>query len=128
MLNNLGDLYRTLGELPRAIESYTQSLAAARALGHCYVEGVVLVNLSLAHAAAGDRLRAASYCIEGLACARKAADRAAETEAGWQLGQALLQAGERNAGLALLHMIVEYERYAGRSSAEARAAELGMTG
>jgi tetratricopeptide (TPR) repeat protein len=45
-LNNLGNVYSALGQLPRALECYQEALVLQRALGNRAGEAVHLTNLA----------------------------------------------------------------------------------
>ena len=62
-LGNLGNVYRNLGEVRKAIEFYEQPLTIAREIGDRRGEGIALWNMALALEELGDRAQAIA-CAE----------------------------------------------------------------
>ncbi len=77
-LNNIGEIYRSWGQYPQALESYQQSLAIGRDLGDRTVEGTVLSNLGLVYYSQGNYAQALDYYQQALAIRREVSDRVGE--------------------------------------------------
>eukprot|EP00968_Pinguiococcus_pyrenoidosus_P022862 scaffold3423_cov153-Pinguiococcus_pyrenoidosus.AAC.1 len=80
-LNNLGNVYQALGELPRAIELYEQSLAIFRETNNRPGQADTLGNLGNAYKKTGDPERAIQLFKESLAICREVGRHSAEVNA-----------------------------------------------
>ena len=93
-LGNLGNAYRNLGEVTRAIEYYQQWLTIAREIDDRRGEGNALGNLGNAYADQGEVTRAIEYYQQYLTIARAIGDRRGEGNALGGLGSAYYSLGE----------------------------------
>jgi len=82
-LGRLGNAYRTLGQVERAINLYEEALAIAREIGERQKEGRILGNLGSAYRALGQFGRAINLYKKALDIARESGNR---PEEGIQLG------------------------------------------
>jgi tetratricopeptide (TPR) repeat protein len=85
-LGNLGNAYRDLGQVARAIEYYQQALAIAREIGDRRGEGADLGSLGNAYRALGLTEQAIEYYQQALAIAREIGERRGEARRSWNLG------------------------------------------
>ncbi|MCP5269703.1 MAG: tetratricopeptide repeat protein [Burkholderiaceae bacterium] len=91
MLNNLGSLYREMGDAPRALETLAQALAMAQDLGAVASQGYAALNLALTHGEAGDWAQAADWAARAHALAEAAGERTVALRAEALSVRALLQ-------------------------------------
>ena len=77
-LSNLGEIYRLLGDVQRAIEYLELALKISREIGDRRGEGHTLGNLGIAYSALGDTQKAIDYSKQHLAIAREIGDRFGE--------------------------------------------------
>ena len=93
-LGNLGNTYRDLGKVERAIEHYQQALAIAREIGDRSGEGIWLGNLGNIYSALGQVERALEHYQQALAIAREIGDRSGEGNQLGNLGNAYRDLGQ----------------------------------
>ncbi len=91
---NLGICYYSLGDYPRAIDYYQQSLAIAREIGNRQGEGAALGNLGNCYYRLGDFPRAIDYYQQSLAIAREIGNRRGEGNALGNLGNCYYSLGD----------------------------------
>ena len=84
--NNLGLAYDSLGDYPRAIDFYQQSLAIDREIGDRNGEAKSLGNLGTAYDSLGDYPRAIDFQQQSLAITREIGDRNGEANSLGNLG------------------------------------------
>ncbi|MBN1887558.1 MAG: tetratricopeptide repeat protein, partial [Thermoflexales bacterium] len=77
-LNDLGNVYRDLGDAHRAIEFYEQSLVITREIGDRRGEGQTVNNLGNAYSNLGDARRAIEFYEQSLVITREIGDRRGE--------------------------------------------------
>jgi len=82
----LGIAYRSLGNLPKAIEYHEEHLTFSKELGNRAWEGQAYGNLGNVCWARGDNLKAIEYHEQDLAIAKEVGDRAGEGQACANLG------------------------------------------
>ena len=70
-LNNIGLVYDSWGQYPKALEYYERSLAITRKLRDVKVEGVTLNNIGLVYKSWGQYPKALEYYEKSLAITRK---------------------------------------------------------
>jgi DNA-binding SARP family transcriptional activator/tetratricopeptide (TPR) repeat protein len=102
LLNNIGEVYKEMGERTRAVSFLERALAVRVELGDRYGEGVTLLNLGEVLLDHGDTRAAALRLGVAVAELRAAGDRYAQAEALTQLGEAGRRLGEY--GDALRHL------------------------
>ncbi|MGK7872653.1 MAG: CHAT domain-containing protein [Xenococcaceae cyanobacterium] len=93
-LNNLGNTYVSLGEYPKAIEFYQQSLAITRDIGDHNGEAKSLGNLGVAYFSLGEYPKAIEFYQQSLAITRDMGDRNGEANSLGNLGNAYSSLGE----------------------------------
>jgi tetratricopeptide (TPR) repeat protein len=93
-LGNLGNAYRHIGEVRRAIEFYEQDLVTAGAIGKRQGEGNALGNLGDAYIELGQIRRAIDSYEQALAISRELGNRQSEGQALGSLGSAYFSLGE----------------------------------
>jgi CHAT domain-containing protein/uncharacterized protein HemY len=102
LLNNLGMVFRTLGEYQQAIEYYEQSLAIAREIQNRRGEANTLGNLGNVYLTLGQYQQAIDYYEPSLAIAREIQDRQEEAYTLNNLGVAFRSLGEYEQAIAYL--------------------------
>jgi DNA-binding SARP family transcriptional activator len=100
-LNNLGEVYRGLGELDAAAECYLQALDIGREIGG-HAEGHALNNLGLVYMRQHRLDEAVARLEEAVSRHRASGDRGGEAEALMGLGTAQAETGNRTAARASL--------------------------
>lgn len=123
-LGNLGLAYANVGEARTAISFYEQALVIAREIGQRRGEGAALGNLCMAYADLGEARTALSFYEQHVAVARAIGDRQGEAETSWYYGKILLREGERERGIALMQVCLDFEQEIGHADAEKHAALL----
>lgn len=93
-LSSMGNAYRNLGQVKRAIRSSEQALHIARDIGDCGGEGQHLGNLGLAHYSLGQIERAINLFQDALTIAREIGDRRGEANHLGNLGLAHYSSGQ----------------------------------
>ena len=73
--NNLGEIYRMLGQKVRARENFEEALRILREVGDRRKEGIVLNNLCRIYNMLGQKTPALQYGEEALSILREGADR-----------------------------------------------------
>ena len=124
-LGNLGNAHYSSGEPRKAIEFQKQALVIAREIGDRRGEGNVLVNLGVAYAGFGEPRKAIEFYEQPLT--DRPRDRRPPHGGGyasWNLGLKLIEQGERERGLALMQVNVDYKRELGHPDAEKLATQL----
>jgi CHAT domain-containing protein/tetratricopeptide (TPR) repeat protein len=118
VLNNLGEVARSLGRLPEALGDHEEALGIFRQLGDRAAEGAVLRNLG--EVAAGlDRLEDALRYLEGAAAiARELDDRAAEGAVLNDLGQVAMRMDQPDWARAYLELAIAIARDLGDRASE----------
>jgi CHAT domain-containing protein/predicted negative regulator of RcsB-dependent stress response len=79
-LNNIGAIYRSLGETQKALEKYNEALPILRAVGDRSEEAITLNNLGLAYQSLGEMQKALEKYNEALPLRRAVGDRRGEAE------------------------------------------------
>jgi tetratricopeptide (TPR) repeat protein len=93
-LGSLGNAYRDLGQVDKAIDYYEQALAIAREIGHRQNESTTLGNLGNAYSDLGQVDKAIEYYEQGLAIAREIGHRQGEGNHLGNLGNAYSDLGQ----------------------------------
>jgi tetratricopeptide (TPR) repeat protein len=94
VLGNLGNAYRNLGELKKAIEYQEQALKIAREIGDRRHEGICLGSLGLAYRDLGEPKKEIEYYEQALKISREVVDRINEGIWLGNLGLAYIDLGE----------------------------------
>ncbi len=90
----LGGLYRSLGQYPRAIEFYQESLETMRNIGDYNGEAKVLGNLGTAYRSLGQYPQAIEFYQQSLGMMRNIGDRNGEANSLWNLSNIYQQRGQ----------------------------------
>ena len=77
-LNNIGEIYRNLGEKQKALDYYNQALPLHRAVGDRAGEATTLNNIGRVYFDLGETQKALDYCNQALPLFRAVGDRAQE--------------------------------------------------
>ncbi|HEY9299459.1 MAG TPA: tetratricopeptide repeat protein, partial [Phormidium sp.] len=77
-LNDIGSVYRRLGQYPKALEFYQQSLAIGREISDKAGEGTILNNLGLVYHSLGQYPKALEFYQQALAIHREVGNKAGE--------------------------------------------------
>jgi CHAT domain-containing protein len=77
-LNNIGGVYKDLGEKQKALEFYNQSLPLSRATGDKATEAGTLNNIGLVYDALGEKQKALEFYNQSLPLSRATRDKAGE--------------------------------------------------
>jgi tetratricopeptide (TPR) repeat protein len=112
-LGNLGNAYRDLGEVGRAIAYYEQALTIAREIGHRRGEGNHVGNLGNAYRVLGEVGRAIAYYEQALTIAREIGDRRGEGNHLGNLGNAYSDLGEVGRAIAYYEQALAIAREIG---------------
>ncbi|HJQ35251.1 MAG TPA: tetratricopeptide repeat protein [Pyrinomonadaceae bacterium] len=125
---NLGNVYRNVGEVRRAIELYEQAFVIAREIGDRDGEGTTLGNLGSAYADLGETRRAIELYEQWLVIAREIGDRRREGQALGNLGIAYGELGEHRHAVEFHEQALVVLREIGDRRAEAAVlGNLGVT-
>jgi CHAT domain-containing protein/Tfp pilus assembly protein PilF len=99
-LGNLGNAYNSLGQYPKAIEFYQQSLVIEKEISDRRGEGSLLGNLGVAYRSLGQYQKAIEFLQQALAIFRQIGDRNGE-------GDALINLGSTYNNLAQYQRAIE---------------------
>jgi CHAT domain-containing protein/tetratricopeptide (TPR) repeat protein len=94
VLNNIGLLYRTLGELNEALEFFNQSLTIRRELGDLRGEAISLNHLGRVHVALGEIQKGLDLYEQALALERARGSRRTEANTLSNMGAVYYELGE----------------------------------
>jgi tetratricopeptide (TPR) repeat protein len=119
VLGKLGNAYRYLGQMDRAIESYQQTLAVYRKLGDRRGEGSSLGNLGLVYCELGQGDRAIEYHQQALIIQRKINDRHGESISLGNLGLAYSTLGQMQRAIEFYQLALVVQREIGDPSSKA---------
>jgi CHAT domain-containing protein/uncharacterized protein HemY len=120
-LNNLGEVYRNLGDYQQAIDLYEQGLAIAREIGDRAGEGRALGNLGSAYLSLGDYQQAIDFYEQDLAIAREIGDRAGEGRTLGNLGIAYRNLGDYQQAIDFFEQRLAIAREIGDRAGEGSA-------
>jgi tetratricopeptide (TPR) repeat protein len=121
LLGHIGLTYRDLGQVPRSLECYLQSLQLARSAGDRHGEARALSSLGLAYLALGQPERAVTYFEPNLIIARELQDRHGEGIALGNLGLAHLDLGQAAQAVSYFELDLAIARALGDPRGEGRA-------
>jgi tetratricopeptide (TPR) repeat protein len=93
-IGNLGNVYRDLGQVEKAIEYYNQALAISRKIGHRQGEGNALGSLGIAYRLLGKYDKAIDHHNQALAISREIGDRRGEGAWLGNIGNASFSLGQ----------------------------------
>ncbi|HEU4326542.1 MAG TPA: tetratricopeptide repeat protein [Roseiflexaceae bacterium] len=102
LLNNLGIVYRQLGETRHALAFFKQAITIARETGNCLGEGQILANLGNAYRQQGELRRAMVFFKQAITIARKTGDRLTEGSILTNQGITCMDLGEPHRAIVFL--------------------------
>ena len=126
VLSHIGNCYKRLGQLPRALEFLRRALAMKQRLGDRLEEGKTLNHLGLAYWELGDYPQAIDHFNRSSAAAREASDLKLEAAVLNNLGLVHDEQGEFHRSLPQYQRALELHRAA--NSPEHESATLGNIG
>jgi CHAT domain-containing protein/tetratricopeptide (TPR) repeat protein len=114
-LNNIGEVYWSLGDMRKALEKYNESLPLSRAIGDRRGEAITLNNIGAAYDSQGDMQKALEKYNEALPISRAMGDRGIEAIILSNIGVVYDLLGERrnalekfNEALPILQVISDH--------------------
>ena len=123
-MSSLGDVCLATGEDAAARSLYEQQHETAQEIGDRRQEGEALGKLADVYAAQNDFVQAHELYLQGITIAQETSDQAVEVSTRWRLGKLLVEQGEWEQALLLLHAQVDYRRTIGHTAAAADLAYL----
>lgn len=126
VLGHIGNCYKRLGDLPRALDHLQRALAMKRDLGDRLEEGKTLSHLGLVYWEMGDYPRAVEQLTASIALARQLGDRQLEAAALNNLSLVYDEQGDYQRSLEQYQRALELHR--ATNSAEGEGATLGNIG
>jgi CHAT domain-containing protein/predicted negative regulator of RcsB-dependent stress response len=98
-LNNIGEVYRSLGEMQKALEKYNEALPIRRVEGDRSGEAQTLINIGVAYRHLGERRKALDKFNEALPIFQAVGDRGGEAETLNNIGIVFWYSGETQKAL-----------------------------
>jgi CHAT domain-containing protein/tetratricopeptide (TPR) repeat protein len=126
LLGNLGVAYNFLGQYPKAIEFYQQSLAIAREIGNRYGEASSLNNLGDTYNSLGQYSKAIEFNQQSLTIFRQIGNRYGEANSLNNLGNAYSDLGQYSKAIEFNQQSLAIQREIGDRNGE--ASSLGNLG
>jgi CHAT domain-containing protein/tetratricopeptide (TPR) repeat protein len=120
-LNNIGLIYRLLGETQKALEKYNEALPIWRAVGDRIGEAVTFNNIGAVYQSVGETRKALEKYNESLLLSRAVGDRNGEAATLNNIGVAYDILGETQKALEKFNESLPIRRAAGDRRGEARA-------
>jgi len=119
ILNNIGDIYSSLGEKQQALEYFNQALPIVREVGDRRGEAITLSNIGGVYSDLGEKQQALDYYHQALPILRAVGDR--KTEAGIlnNIGSVYSSLGEKQQALEYYHQSLPLSREVGNRRGEA---------
>ena len=118
ILNNIGEVYRSLGEYPKALDYYQQSLAIDKQVGDKAGEGITLNNIGLVYRNLGEYAKALDYYQQSLAIHKQVGNKAGEGSTLNNIGAVYRNLGEYPKALDYLPTIFSYFKQIGDKAGE----------
>ena len=118
MLNNIGEVYRLLGEMQKALEKYNEALPLRQAVGDRRGEANTLSNIGLAYESIGEIQRALDKYNEALPIRRAISDRRGEANTLNSIGSVYYLLGETRKALEKFNEALPIRRLVGDHSGE----------
>jgi CHAT domain-containing protein len=125
-LNNVGAVYRTLGENQKALEYYNQALPLHRAVGDRGGEATTLTNIGAVYRTLGEKQKALEYFAKALPVFRAVGDRVGEARALTNIGAFYRTLGENQKALEYYSQALPLHRAVGDREGEAATLALLM--
>jgi CHAT domain-containing protein/Tfp pilus assembly protein PilF len=118
-LNNIGAVYRALGEKQKALNFYNQALPLYRAVGDRGGEAVTLNNIGLVYSDLGEKQKALEFFNQALPIRRAVGDRGGEATTLTNIGAVYDALGEKQKALNFYNQALPIFRAVGDYSGEA---------
>ncbi len=93
-LNNIGEVYNSLGEYPKALDYYQQALAIHKQVGNKLMEGTTLHNIGLVYENLGEYTLSLDYYQKSLAIKKQIGDKVGEGTTLNSIGEVYNNLGE----------------------------------
>jgi CHAT domain-containing protein/Tfp pilus assembly protein PilF len=119
-LNNIGEVYWSLGEMQRALEKFNEALPISRAIGDRRGEANTLTNIGAAHRSLGDLRKAVENHNEALQIRRATGDRGQEAQALNNIGVVYRSLGETQKALEKYNEALQIRRAVGDRRGQAQ--------
>jgi CHAT domain-containing protein/Tfp pilus assembly protein PilF len=120
-LNNIGEVYESLGETQKALEKYNEALPLRRTAGDRKGEAVTLFNIGSVLDSLADKQKALERYNEALPISRAVGDRWMEAEILNNIGAAYWMMGENKKALEKYNESLPFYQAVGDRSGEANA-------
>jgi CHAT domain-containing protein/Tfp pilus assembly protein PilF len=118
-LNNIGEVYESLGETQKALEKYNEALPIRRAIGDRKGEAITLSNIGGVYDSLGEMQKALEHYNEALPISRAVGDRRGEAILLNNLGAAYLSLGDMQKALETYSEALPILQAVGERSGEA---------
>jgi CHAT domain-containing protein/tetratricopeptide (TPR) repeat protein len=118
-LNNIGEVYRSLGEIQKALEKYNEALPLSRAVGDRRWEAITLNNIGLVYRSLGEAQKALEKYTEALTLRRAVGDRSGEAITLTNIGSVYWSLGEMQKALEKYNESLPIYRAVGDRGGEA---------
>jgi CHAT domain-containing protein/Tfp pilus assembly protein PilF len=118
-LNNIGVVYRSLGEMQKALEKYNEALLIRRAIGDRSGEAQTLSNIGFVYESLGEMQKALEKYNEALPLQRAVGDRSGEATTLNNIGVVYWSLGEPQKALEKYNEALPLQRVVGDRSVEA---------
>jgi CHAT domain-containing protein/Tfp pilus assembly protein PilF len=118
-LNNIGQVYNSLGEKQKALDYYNQALPIRRAVGNRSGEATTLNNIGMVYDSLGEKQKALDYYNQALPIERAVGYRSGEATTLNSIGLVYNSLGEKQKALDYYNQALPMERAVGDRSMEA---------
>ncbi|MBD2523993.1 tetratricopeptide repeat protein [Nostoc sp. FACHB-133] len=118
-LNNIGDVYDSLGEKQEALKYYNQALPISRAVGDTGGEAAILNNIGKVYNSLGENQEALKYHNQALPISRAVGDRGREARILNDIGVVYDSLGEKQEALKYYNQALPISRAVGDRGGEA---------
>jgi Tfp pilus assembly protein PilF len=112
-LNNIGEVYWSLGEMQKALEKYNEALPIMRAVGDRSEEAITLNNIGLVYWSLGETQKALEKYNEALPIRRAVGDRSGEAQTLNNIGTVYFSLGEGRKALEKFNEALPIRRAVG---------------
>jgi CHAT domain-containing protein/Tfp pilus assembly protein PilF len=119
MLNNIGFVYYSLGEMQKALGYYNQALTILRAVGDRNTEATTLSNIGVVYSHLGEKQRALESYNQALLISRTLGDRSGEATALDNIGVVYSDLGDKQKALDYHNQALPIRRAIADRSGEA---------
>jgi CHAT domain-containing protein/tetratricopeptide (TPR) repeat protein len=118
-LNNIGEVYHSLGEMQKALEKYNEALPISRAIGNRSGEAAALHNIGQVYYSLGEMQKALEKLNEALLIKREIGDRRGEATTLGDIGVVYRARGEIRKALEKYNEVLPIFQAVGDRSTEA---------